>query len=194
MLVFVKQYNLGMCWSWVHSTHSVSLLWNSSYCYRQQTLKAFGGGLKSCKLGSTSWCKQIYSIVFLHLQLTSWHGFPQSQSIVHGYLLSTYSCGIRILSATGMESGWCRLHCQPFSGAHWLLELWYGVLEALLYLLLTSVIWSSHADLSGSGLHKLIAVFMNTLSSPLAAVSHTTLIICLCLASRASLSSPFSSP
>ena len=38
--------------------------------------------------------------------------------------------------------------CQPFSGAQ-VLEFWYGVLEALLYLLLTRVIWSSHADLSG---------------------------------------------
>ena len=31
-------------------------------------------------------------------------------------------------------------------------------LEALLYLLLTRVIWSSHIDLSGSGPHKLIAL------------------------------------
>ena len=53
----------------------------------------------------------------------------------------------------GMESGWCRLHCKPFSWAQ-LLELWYRVLEALLYLLLTRVIWSSHAGLSGSGPHK----------------------------------------
>ena len=37
-----------------------------------------------------------------------------------------------------------------------LMELWYRVLEALLYLSLTRVIWSSHADLSGSGPHKLI--------------------------------------
>ena len=38
----------------------------------------------------------------------------------------------------------------------------HNVLEALLYLLLTRVIWSSHADLSGSGPHKLIAVFKHT--------------------------------
>ena len=30
--------------------------------------------------------------------------------------------------------------------------------EKLMYLLLTRVIWSSHADLSGSGPHKLIAL------------------------------------
>ena len=34
----------------------------------------------------------------------------------------------------------------------------HNVLEALLYLLLTRVIWSGHADLSGSGPHKLIAL------------------------------------
>ena len=45
----MEQYNLGMCSSWVHCTHSVSLLWNGSYCCRQQSLQAFGGGLKGCK-------------------------------------------------------------------------------------------------------------------------------------------------
>ena len=91
----------------------------------------------------------------------------------------------------GMESGWCRLHCQPFSGEQ-ILELWYGLLEALLYLLLTRVIWSSHADLSGLANR---SVF-NTLSRhfPLAAVSHSTSIISLHLGSSASFSSPFSSP
>ena len=100
-------------------------------------------------------------------------------------------CGIRILY--GMESGQCRVHCKPFSGAQ-LLELWYRVLEALLYLLLTRVIWSSHADLSGSGPHKLIAL-------PLTLSQHSrwrqchaaTSIISLRLGSSASLSSPFSS-
>ena len=48
---------------------------------------------------------------------TSWHCLLKSQSILHGYLLRTYRCGIRILY--GMESGWCRLYtaCKPFSGA-----------------------------------------------------------------------------
>ena len=39
-----------------------------------------------------------------------------------------------------------------------LLKLWYRVLEALLYLFLTRVIWPSHTDLFGSGPHKLIAL------------------------------------
>ena len=75
-----------------------------------------------------------------------------------------------------------------------LLKLWYRVLEALLYLLLTRVIWSSHADLFGSGPHKLIAL-------PLTLSRHSrwrqchaaTSIISLRLGSSASLSSPFSS-
>ena len=70
----------------------------------------------------------------------------------------------------------------------------YRVLEALLYLLLTRVIWSSHADLSGSGPHKLIAL-------PLTLSRHShwrqchaaTSKISLRLGSSASLSSPFSS-
>ena len=45
-----------------------------------------------------------------------------------------------------------------------------GVLEALLCLGI--IIWSSHADLSGSGLHKLIAVF-NTLTTPCWRQCHT---------------------
>ena len=53
---------------------------------------------------STSWYKQVYSVGFLFSNLfTSWHCLLKSQSIVHGYLLSTYSCGNRILSAMGYE-------------------------------------------------------------------------------------------
>ena len=60
---------------------------------------------------------------------------------------------------------------------------------------LARVIWLSHADLSGSGPHKLISLCQVLIhrQSPLAAVSCSTLIISLCLASRASLSSPFKS-
>ena len=82
-----------------------------------------------------------------------------------------------------------------FRGAQ-LLELWYRVLEALLYLLLTRVtkVWSSHADLSSSGPYKLIAL-------PLTLSRHSrwrqchaaTSTISLRLGSSASLSSPFSS-
>ena len=60
---------------------------------------------------------------------TSWHCLLKSWSIVHGYLLSTYSCGIGVV-LSAMGSGWSRIYCQPFSRAQ-LLELWYGVLEAL---------------------------------------------------------------
>ena len=36
---------------------------------------------------------------------TSWHYLLKSRSIVHGYLLSTYSCGIRILLAMVWSQG-----------------------------------------------------------------------------------------
>ena len=80
----------------------------------------------------------------------SWHCLLKSRSIVHGYLLSTYGsrCGIRILLAMVWSQGGADYDCQPFPGEQ-ILELWYGILEALLYLLFTRVIWSSHADLSG---------------------------------------------
>ena len=60
---------------------------------------------------------------------------------------------------------------------------------------LARVIWSSHADLSGSGPHKLISLCQALIHrhSPLVAVSCSTLIISLHLASRASLSSLFKS-
>ena len=75
-----------------------------------------------------------------------------------------------------------------------LLKLWYRVLEALLYMLLTRVIWSSHADLFGSGPHKLIAL-PSTLSrhSRWQQCHAATSIISLHLGSSASLFSPFSS-
>ena len=140
----------------------MSLLSNGSYCTRQQGLKTFAwrwleelqvedeGEIQ--RLGTNKYIPLVSCISSL---FTSWHCLLKLRSILHGYLLSTYRCEIRILSA--MESGWCRLHCKPFSRAQ-LLELWYRVLEALLYLLLTRVIWSSHADLSCSGLHELITL------------------------------------
>ena len=50
--------------------------------------------------GSTSWYEQIHFVGFLHLQLFYILALsPQvTVYIVHGYLLSTHSCGIRILS------------------------------------------------------------------------------------------------
>ena len=65
--------------------------------------------MKSCKLrvrvqhlGTNKYIPLVSCISNL---FTSWHGLLRSQSIVHGYLLSTYNCGIRIFSAMGMESG-----------------------------------------------------------------------------------------
>ena len=98
-------------------------------------------------LGTNKYILLVSSIS--NLFSTSWHCLLKSRSIVHGYLLSTYRsrCGIRTLSAMVWSQGGAD-YSQPFSQAQ-ILELWYGVLEALLYLLLTRVIWSSHADLSG---------------------------------------------
>ena len=68
------------------------------------------------------------------------------------------------------------------------------VQEALLYLLLTRVIWSSHADLFGSGPHKLIALPLTLSRHSCWRQCHAaTSIISLRLGSSASLSSPFSS-
>ena len=119
-----------------------------------------GGGLKSCKLRMRvkfNVLVQIYSVGFLLIHILALS--PQ----VMVYLACRYILAkhIQVWNQNslgyGMESWWCRLYCKPFSGAQ-LLELWYRVLEALLYLLLTRVIWSSHADLSGSGPHELIVL------------------------------------
>ena len=79
----------------------------------------------------------------------------------------------------GMDSGWCRLYCQP-RAQYWstILELWYGVLEALLQVLLMRAIWSSHADLSSSGPHKLIVLSLIHWAPP-PQVGGSTLIISL---------------
>ena len=98
----------------------MSLLWNDSYCCRQQGLKAFGSCLKSCKLsvrvehlGTNKYIPLVSCVSNL---FTSLHCLLKSQSIVHGYLLSTYTAVESEFSQLwGMESGWCRLCCQPFS-------------------------------------------------------------------------------
>ena len=98
------------------------------------------------------------SVGFLHLQLIHILALSPQVTVYIAWVLAKH---IQVWNQDslgyGMESGWCKLHCRPFSGAQ-LLELWYRVLETLLYLLLTRVIWSSHIDLSGSGPHKLIAL------------------------------------
>ena len=52
-------------------------------------------------------------------------------SVTSGYLLSTHSCGVRILSAVRSGLFCCSPYCQPFP-EHCILDLWYGVSEALL--------------------------------------------------------------
>ena len=89
---------------------------------------------------------------------TSWHCLLKSRSILHGYLLSTYRCGIRILSAMVWSQSGADYTASPFPEHNYWSCAWYRVLEAVLYLLLTRVIWSSHADLSGSGPHELITL------------------------------------
>ena len=120
--------------------------------------------MKSCKLRMrvkfNILVRTILLVSCISNLFTSWHCLLKSRSILHGYLLRTYRCGIRIFSAMVWSQGGADyIHCKHFSRAQ-LLELCYRVLEALLYLLLTRVIWSSHADLSGSGPHKLIALFL----------------------------------
>ena len=120
---------------------------------------------------------QLYSVGFLHLQLI--HILALSPQVMV-YLAWVLAKHIQVWNQDslghGMESGWCRLHCKPFSRAQ-LLELWYRTLEALLYLLLTSII---HAELWFGSSRANHSVF-NTLSrhSLLAAVSRSTSIISL---------------
>ena len=45
---------------------------------------------------------------------TSWHCLLKSRSILHGYLLSTYRCGIRILSAMVWSQGSADYTASPF--------------------------------------------------------------------------------
>ena len=87
--VFVKQYNLGM--SWIHCTHCVTLL--ATVAARQHGLKVFGGGLESCKLR-----KRVQ-----HLGMNTFVSCALSPEVMvySVYLLSTYSCGTRVLSAMG---------------------------------------------------------------------------------------------
>ena len=149
--------------------------------------------MKSCKLRMrvkfNILVRTILLVSCISNLFTSWHCLLKSRSILHGYLLRTYRCGIRILDGivrvvqttpfpehaywscgTGFRSS-----SVPVSHEGYLVEsrrpLWFG---------------SSLANRS---------VF-NTLSRhyPLAAVSRSTPIIRLRLGSSASLSSPFSVP
>ena len=160
---------------------------------RQQGFKVFGGGLKSCKLRMRVKFNilVIYSVGFLHLQLIHILALSPQVTVYSAWVLAKH---IQVWNqdslSYGMESGWCRLHCKPYSGAvtitgvvvrgfrsssvpvthkGYLVEsrrpLWFG---------------SSQANRSA----------FNTLSrhSPLAGVSRSTPIISLRLGSSASLS------
>lgn len=89
-----------MCAIWIldSCTHSEALLWNSTAA----GTKIIGGNLESCKLTirvqylCMNKCKPlVYAIP------TYSHLCTVSASVYSGYFLSTYSCGIRILSAMG---------------------------------------------------------------------------------------------
>ena len=73
-------------------------------------------------------------------------------------LSNTYRCGIRILSAMVWSHGGADYTASPFPEYNYWSCGIYKVLEAVLYPLLTRVIWLCHADLSGSGPHQLITL------------------------------------
>ena len=82
---------------------------------------------------STSWYELIYSVGFLHLQLIHILARSPTVTVNSAWVLAKH---IQLWNQDSLSYGYgvrvgCRLHCQPFSGAQ-LLELWYGVLEALL--------------------------------------------------------------
>ena len=119
----MERYSLGMCLSWVHCTHSVSLLWNGSYITADNKEAAWKVARTRVQHLSTKKCK--------------FRWFPVAPTYSHFgtiSLLKTYSYGIRILSDIwSMEPDlfWCSLYCQPISWAQ-LLELWYGGEEYLI--------------------------------------------------------------
>ena len=123
MLVFVKQYNLGM-WFIVHTLcHYCEMVATAAgNCCRQQGLKVFGGGLEELQvedegeiqhLGTNKYIPLVSCISNL---FTFWYCLLKSRYIVHGYLLSTHSCGIGILSAMVWSQGDALYTaCKPYS-------------------------------------------------------------------------------
>ena len=81
---------------------------------------------KSCKLRMRvkfNTLVQIYSVGFLHLQLIHILALSPQVTVYIAWVLARH---IQVWNQDslgyGMESGWCRLHCKPFSRAQ-LLEL-----------------------------------------------------------------------
>ena len=137
MLVFVKRFI-------VHTLcHYCKMV--ATAAGMQQGLKVFGGGLEELQVKDEGEIQYLgtnkyISVGFLHLQLIHILALSPQVTVVHGYLLSTYRCGIRILSAMVWSQGGADYTASPISEPWQLLELWYGGLQALLYLLLTRVI------------------------------------------------------
>ena len=65
--------------------------------------------MKSCKLRMrvkfNILVRTILLVSCISNVFTSWHCLLKSQSMLHGYLLSTYRCGIRIFSAKVWSQG-----------------------------------------------------------------------------------------
>ena len=122
----------------------------------------YRGDLKSCKLrmrvNSEIQClgtKYIPLVSCMHLQLI--HILALSPQLTV-YLAWVLAKRIQVWNqdsfSYGMESGWCRLHCKPFSRA----QLLHGVVVQGFRSSSVPVTSIIHADLSGSGPHELITL------------------------------------
>ena len=102
-------------------------------CHHCEMVANGGGNLKSCKLRIKVKFNVLvqYSVGFLHLQLI--HILALSPQVTV-YIAGVLAKNIQVWNQDSLRYR-VRLHCKPFSGAR-LLELWYRVLEALLYLFL----------------------------------------------------------
>ena len=92
---------------------------------------------------------QIYSVGFLHLQLIHILALSPQVTVFIAWVLARH---IQVWNqdslSYGMESGWCRLHCKPLFQST-ITGVVVQDFENLFCtcMLLTRVIWSSHADL-----------------------------------------------
>ena len=138
--------------------------------------------------------KYIPLISYISNLSTSWHCLLKSRSILHGYLLSTYRCGIRILSAMVWSQGGADYTASPFPERNYTGVVVQGFRSSSVSVTHKGYLVESRRPL-WFGSSQANRSFFNTLSrhSPLAAVSRSTSIITLRLGSSASPSSPFSS-
>ena len=90
----------NVTWVDAHIVHTLSLLWIGSYCCRQQHLQTIGCALKSSKLRMRVQHLCMNKNVLLVSCDSNVLVLSPQVTVYSGYLLlSTYSCGIRILSA-----------------------------------------------------------------------------------------------